>query len=106
MVQPSRRDAARNVALRLILERSSDIGPFAEVRDESPQRGLISHAQADMPEPRRRVRRQLQRVPLVIAPCAQVDRVAGPSGLVQPDNAVKNSRLSARRGVSSSTWPR
>ena len=54
-----------------------------QFRDESAQGALVTDAKADVAEPRCLVRRQLERVPFVIAPAAEIDRVAGAAGLMK-----------------------
>src|SRR5262249_7980434 len=57
-----------------------------DARDESLECVLVAYAQAYMPDARRVVRRELQRVPLVVAPRTEVHRIARAPGLVQPDD--------------------
>ena len=114
MVEPARRDAAWNVALRLVLEGRRHVGrrrepprlpvqlncvtvwrlapvrrpvrdifnPSAqhlmrlEPRHEALQRRVVADAQSQVTNSRGGVRGQLERVPFIVAPAAEIDRIA------------------------------
>ena len=57
-----------------------------EPRDEAAQGGLVADAQAEVADPRGRMRRQLERVPFVVAPAAEIDRIARAPGLMETDD--------------------
>ena len=117
VIEAPRRDAARHVPLRLVLEGRRDLrrrheslrlpvqldgmavgrrhsgrpdhAPTSSVhrpltslllepRDELLEGRVVAHAKSQVPESRRRVGRQLERVPLVVAPGPQIDGVARP----------------------------